>query len=312
MAIGFILGTIIVILCIGSFVLGVYHIDDGNNTLGGVFILAGIALIIAFIIVPFSFHTINTGEVAVVKHLGKIEQVKTAGTHYDLWVTDKYIKYDTKVRNLEVTTMAYSADAQTMDIEMTIQYQLKADKVLDAATQYGSLKTLENRITSIAIEKAKSSLSTNKAMDIIANRAAMSPAVEKVIMDAVGEEYFIDITAVVLTNIDFSDGFELAVENKMIAEQNKLKAEYENEMKVNAAKAEAEAKLREAEAEIEIAKAKAEALKISAEGEAEANRIIEESITDKIIEKIYADAWDGKLPNVVGNSEYVLPSNLME
>lgn len=311
MAIAIILGIVFVILAIVCF--GACCVArDSNMKISKICFAAAIGLVFAFVFVPFSLYTVKTGEVAVVRHFGKIEDVKSAGLHFDFWLTHSRTKYDTKVRKLDVETMSYSADAQTMNTSMTIQYQISADNVLDIATQYGSLSTLENRITSIAIEKSKSTLSAHKAMDIIANRAAMSPAVEDTIMNAVGEEYYVDIVAVVLTNIDFSDSFELAVEEKMIAEQNKLKAEYENETRVNAAKADAEAKLKAAEAEINIAKAKAEALKISAEGEAAANRIIDESITDKIIEKIYADAWDGKLPSVFGNGEYILPSDIIK
>ena len=127
-----------------------------------------------------------------------------------------------------------------------------------------------------------------------------------------GEEYYVNIVAVVLTNIDFSDAFEQAVEEKMIAEQEKLKADYQNEMKVAKAKADAEAELKTAQGKIEIAKAEAEAKKIAAEAEAKANETISKSLTDKIIEKIYADAWDGKLPSVVGGEGgYMLPSDIL-
>ena len=60
----------------------------------------------------------------------------------------------------------------------------------------------------------------------------------------------------------FAASFEKAVEDKMIAEQAKLKADYENQTKIAQAEAEAEARLKAAEAEIEIAKAKAEALQV--------------------------------------------------
>ena len=290
MAIGIFVGIVIVVLTIGAFIVAGAFADNGNSAVSAVSIIVGIALLISFVFVPFSFHTVSSGEVAVVKHLGKIEDVKTAGTHFDLWATNKYIKYDTKVVSLESQTAAYSSDAQTMDIQMTIQYQINADKVVDIATHYGKLSVLENRINSIALEKTKSVLSSHKAMDIIANRASISPAVEDAIKNAVGEEYYVNIVAVVLTNIDFSDSFERAVEDKMIAEQAKLKA---------------------AQAAIEIAKAEAEAMKIAAEAEAEANNIINSSITDKIIDKIIADAWDGKLPAVVGEGGIMLPSNVI-
>lgn len=310
MAIGIIVGIVLAVLAIiGILATGAFYTGDAPIA-GTISLLITIALVITFFIVPFSFHTINSGEVAVVKHLGKIEDVKTAGTHYDIWFTNKYEKYDTKVQNLETVTAAYSSDAQTMDIQMTIQYQILSDKVVDIATQYGKLEVLQNRIESIAIEKTKAVLSGHKAMDIIANRAAISPAVEEAIKEAIGDEYYVNIVTVVLVNIDFSDAFELAVEEKMIAEQAKLKADYENEMKIAQAEADAAAKLKEAQAKIEIAKAEAEAKKIAAEAEAESNRIVEESITDKILEKLLAEKWDGKLPIVIGDGEYILPDDI--
>ena len=247
------------------------------------------ALFIALtILVAPCFHTVDTGEVAVVKHLGEARDVRTAGTHFDFWITNTYAYYDAKVQNLDIATAAYSSDAQTMDVAMTLQYQIMSDKAIEIAKEYGSLTVLQNRIQSIAIEKAKSVLSSYKAMDIISERATMSPLVEESIKSAISDKYFVTISTVVLTNIDFSDAFEKAVEDKMIAEQNQLRAEYENAAKIAAAEAEAEAaiqkakgeaeaKLTAAQAEIEIAKAKAEAKIAQAQGEADAQLKIAEA-----------------------------------
>ena len=168
--------------------------------------------------VPFSFRTVDTGEIVVVKHLGKATDIRSPGTHFDFWMTDSYMYYDAKVQNVDIATAAYSSDAQTMDVTMTLQYQIMSDKVIEIAEEYGSLEVLQNRIQSIAIEKTKSVLSTYKAMDIISQRAGMSPLVENAIKDAIGNKYFVNVSTVVLTNIDFSDAFEKAVEDKMIAE----------------------------------------------------------------------------------------------
>ena len=310
MAVGIVVGIVFAVLFIGACVLAFAGFDSCNNGLGVTGVILAIALAIGFILVPFSFHSVDTGEIAVVKHFGEITDVKGPGLNYDLWVIAKYEKYDTKVQNVEVTTMAYSSDAQTMDIAMTFQYQIITDKVTDIATVYGSLDALQARIQSIVIEQTKSVLSSYKAMDIIANRASISPAVEQAIINAVTDEYYVNIVTVALTNIDFSDAFEQAVEDKMIAEQAKLKADYENQTKVAKAEADAAAKLAAAQAEIEIAKAEAEAKKIAAEAEAEANRIVAESLTDIILEKIYAENWNGELPDVIGSGDYILPSDI--
>ena len=303
MVIGIILGVVFAILAIVGIFVMVSGFDDGNGVKGFIGLAIAAVMVICFIIIPFSFHTVDTGEIAVVKHLGEAKEVKSSGTHFNLWVTDKYMYYDTKVQNVDIVTSAYSSDAQTMNITMTLQYQIMADNVMDIAKQYGTLEALQTRIQSVATEKTKAALSEHKAMDIIANRAQMSPAVEAIIREAIDEDYYVKVVTVVLTNIDFSDAFELAVEEKMIAEQTKLKAEYENQTKVAQAEANAEAKVKEAEAKVEIAKAEAEAKKIAAEGEAKANELIQNSITDKILDKLWLDKWDGKLPSVVAGED---------
>jgi regulator of protease activity HflC (stomatin/prohibitin superfamily) len=229
--------------------------------------------IICLSLIPGSFHTVEAGEVAVVKHLGEAKKVRSAGTYFDFWVTEKYEYYDAKVQNMSISTQAYSKDAQTMLITMNLQYKIDEGKVIEIANQYGTIDLLANRIESIAIEKTKATLSSYSAMNIIETRSTISPLVEDTIKNAVNEEYCVDIVAVVLTNIDFSDAFEKTVEDKMIAEQEKLKAEYEKETAiVNAekelevAKLGAQAKLEkakaDAEAQIEVARAEAEAVKL--------------------------------------------------
>ncbi len=310
MAIGMIVGFIIAVLIVAFAIGAAVSFKKKAGKRAGIFGAFIAVALLALALVPSSFHTVETGEVAVVKHLGLAKEVKTPGTYFSFWLTNTYDYYDTKVQNVDIVTAAYSSDAQTMNIQMTLQYQVMNDKVLNVANQYGSLDTLQNRIQSIAIEKTKSTLSSYKAMDIIAQRASMSPAVEDAIIQAVGDEYFVNIVAVVLTNIDFSDAFEQAVEDKMIAEQSKLKAEYENETKIAQAAAEAEAKLKEAQAEIEIAKAEAEAKKIAADAEAEANGIINDSLTEKILQEKYLEKWNGELPDVMtgeGGTSIMIP-----
>lgn len=290
MAMTIIFGIILILLtavCIAIYVK--QKTKRENKALSKITIILALVFALGVFIIPPSFHTVETGEVAVVKHLGQAKEVKTAGTYFNLWITDKYQTYDAKVQNVSIETAAYSSDAQTMNIQMNLQYQILSDKVLEIANQYGSLDALNVRIQAIAIEKTKATLSSHKAMDIIANRAAMSPAVEEEVRKAVGQEYYVNIVSVVLTNIDFSDAFETAVEEKMIAEQQQLKSEYENQTKVAKAEAEAKAKVVEAEAE------------------AKANELLEKTLTDKILQEMYIEKWNGELPQVVAGED----ANLM-
>jgi regulator of protease activity HflC (stomatin/prohibitin superfamily) len=340
MTIGSIFGfaiALLIVIGIGVVIFG--RVKRKKKIFAPIGIILALIAFIGIIFVPSSFHTVEAGQIAVVKHLGEATKVRKAGTYFDFWLTEKYEYYDSRVQNMDIKTQAYSKDAQTMSISMNIQYKIDETKAIDIANQYGTIDLLANRIESIATEKAKATLSSYSAMNIIETRATISPLVEGSIKSAVDEEYCVKIVAVVLTNIDFSDAFEKTVEDKMIAEQEKLKAEYEKETAiVNAekelevAKLQAQAKLEkakaEADAQVAVARAEAEAIKLKSIEVARALgfTIIESEITDengvitslqyeidfegKSDEEIrliteylkyieYLAKWDGELPSVM-------------
>ena len=288
---GIFVGFIIAALAIVFVVVAFMGMENDSPALSIIMTVLCVISIIAFIIVPFSFHTVDSGEVAVVKTFGKVKETKGPGLNYDFWMTNEYVYINTKTQELTIKTAAYSSDAQVMDLEMTVQYQALGDQATNIVKEYGNLKALTSRITSIATEAPKSVVSQRTAMDIIANRGAITPEVEAAIIEAIGDKYYISINKVTITNIDFSDAFEQAVEDKMVAEQAKLKAEYENEKKLAQAEADAKAKI------------------MAAEAEKQANELLEKSLTDKILQEMYIDKWDGKLPQVVtdGNTIMQIP-----
>lgn len=263
-----------------------------------VLLTGGIAVsVLLFVFLPWNIRTVEAGEVAVVQVWGEAKYVRTAGTYWDSFISRKYLIYDSKIQQIDIETEAYSSDGQTMSISLTVQYQIQPNHAIEIANNYGDLTTLSGRITAIATEKTKSVLSQKPAMDIIVTRAEVSPAVETSIRNAITGEYYADIRTAVLTDIAFTEAFETTVENKMIAEQEKIKAEYEKEKAIiqaeqalAVAKLDAESKLAQAEgnakSQIEIAKAEAQAIKLKSVEIARmfGFEIIEETLTDGSIQ----------------------------
>ena len=273
MAIAIILGIVLLVLAVVAGILAGYFFGDDRSGSGIASVIACVVLSLAFLAVPFSIRTIDAGEIAVVKEMGKIIDTREAGTHFDFWMTRSYTKYDTKVRGVEVTTAAYSHDKQPMEIQMTVQYQVKKDKVKDIAINYGGLEALESKLSSIAIERTKSCLSKYDADSIIETRGTISAEVADVVENAIGEQYFVDVTNVALTNIDFSDAYEQSVEQSMIAKQEVEKAKAEAEKAIAAANGELEVAKLQAQAKIEAAKADAEAQRLVAQAAADSVRL---------------------------------------
>ena len=294
--------------------------------------------LILVILIPGSFHTVDSGTVAVVKQLGVISDIESPGTYFDFWLVRKYEKYDSKVQQVEINMDAYTSDAQSMEISMVVQFQIRQDKVEDIALNYGGLAALTNRIQSVAIERTKATLSQYQAEKLIEERNMISPKVEEVISEAIGDKYYVTFNSAVLTDITFSAAFEQAVEAKMTAQQEKLQAQYENEKKKE--QAEAALYVAEQEAKALLARAQAEADAQVAVAEAEARSIMLKSVEiarmlgytvtqsegEEVIYTIvfdenhngadiaeylkyieYLSKWDGKLPQVVaGDSGFMI------
>lgn len=242
----------------------------GSKKSGGVFTTIAVVFLGLTIFLPGSVHQVDTGTVAVVRHLGKITGMRQPGTYVDFYMTNKYEVYDTKVQQDKIVTAAYSKDGQTMELEVFLQYQVQAENITKIATEYGSLDALQSRIETQTIEKTKAVMSSDIAMNIIQNRAQFSNDVSAAVRAGIADDYYVNVKDVVLTNIDFTDEFERSVENKVIAEQEK------------------QAAITKAEAELEVAKLDAQKKIEEARGNAEAQKIIAqataEAATYKIIE----------------------------
>ncbi len=258
----FIILTIISVALLGIQLYKVYKRGEKKSKTG-VFAAVSVALLTLTIMIPGSFHQVNTGTIAVVRHLGKIEKIRQPGTYFDFYMTNSYEIYDTKVQQDKIVTSAYSKDGQTMELEVFLQYQIQTENVLKIATEYGNLEALQARIETVTIEKTKAVMSSAEAMTIIQNRSTYSTNVSSNVREGISEDYYVNVKDVVLTNIDFTNEFEKAVEDKVIAEQEKQAA-------ITRAEAELEVAKLEAQKKIEEARGDAEAQKILAQASAEA------------------------------------------
>lgn len=302
------LGILFFVLACGAFACICFE-NLIAKILGGI---GGTIFTLLFIFIPFSIRQVDAGEVAVVKVWGEAKEVRTAGMHFDFWLSHNYEKYDVKVQQSVIETQAYSSDGQTMDIELVLQFQIQADKAIEIYKNYGGLEMLENKIETVATEKMKSVLSQKSAMTIIETRATVSPDVESAIMSAITNDYYVNITSVVLTDISFTDTFEQVIEDKMVAEQQKLQAEYEKEKAIIQAEQRLEVAKKEAEAQLEKAKKEAESELVLAQAEADALEIVQtawEAISPEVrqimLQEMAINNWNGELPETMVGTEFL-------
>lgn len=329
---GWLFGILFVALIIGGIALAVY---GGSNEKGGAVvggIVGSVVSFILFLCIPFSFRTIDSGEIAVVKEMGKIIDTREAGIHFDFWMVRSYEKYDTKVRQIDITTSAYTAgdkasnidgegvtatsetkaQLQPIDIQLTVHYQVNRDAVKTIAVEYGNLGALESRISSVVTAKIKEVVKKYEAAQLISERDILATEVLEAVNTALGNDYHVTVKNVALTNIDFSDAFEQSVEQSMIAQQELVKAKAEAEKLLIDAQNKVKIAEQEAEAKKAAATGEAEAIKIAAQAEADALAMIEAAweaidpaVREIMLREMAIEDWDGKLPETMVGSDFI-------
>lgn len=132
------------------------------------------------------------------------------------------------------------------------------------------------------------------AEDLVGERTALATAIEIELAEKL-VDYNIELVSTSIEDMDFTDAFTNAVEEKQVAQQNKLRAETEAEKAKIEAEAAAEVKRIEAQAT-------ADAKLIEAEAEAEANRKIADSLNNNVLTNKWIETWDGEMPMVTGSN----------
>ena len=252
-----------------------------------------VALVLLAAVIFFScVTTVPTGHTGVVTTFGSVEDYTyDAGVHFKLpW--QNVVMMDNRIQKQTVNLSCFSSDIQEVTMTYTVNYQINK---ANAQNIYKNIGTdyYNTVIIPCITESTKVITAKYSAEDLVSERTNLASAIEAE-LSAKLELFNVELVSTSIEDMDFTDAFTNAVEEKQVAQQNKLRAETEAQR----AKIEAEAAAEVARIE---AQAEADAQLIRAQAEAEANRLISESITDDILYNKFIDNWNGELPMVTGS-----------
>ena len=314
----FSVGIIAFFVAIGAVIFVVKNCKQGTypkKKRMGLAVAAACVVFAVFCITSDCITSIPTGHTGIVTTFGKVEDYTyEAGLHVKMpW--QQVIKLDNRIQKKIVEMKCFSSDIQEVDAVYTINYQIEK---ANAQTIYRTIGQdyYDTIILPRIQESVKSVIAKYNAESLISSRESLSNEILASLVSKL-QVYNIEVIDASIENLDFSDTYTDAVEAKQVAEQNKLKAEIEQEQAIIEAEAAAERALIEARAAAERAvieaEAKAEAQKKEAdakayagEKEAEANEKIAASLSDALIEYKMVEQWNGELPTYVGG-EGTLP-----
>lgn len=247
---------------------------------------AAIAICIIFIIgliVFFASTTIvPTGHIGVVTLYSKVQdRYLDAGFHFMRPFVEDVHDIDIRTQKYQGTVEGSARDLQIVNVTMSINYQIKADKASKLYAEVGA--NYNDVVLNPALQSSlKAAIAKFTAEEMITKRSEVANAITEELNTRL-EEYFL-ISAVNLENIGFTDEFNKAVEAKTTNQQ----------------KAEAE------KAQLEIIKVQNEQKINTAEAEAKVRELQSQSVTDKSLEQLRLEIqreliqkWNGQFPTTM-------------
>ena len=266
------------------------------------FLTFGILVLIVLAFIGLnSFGIIGPGERGVLVNLGQVQEGNLGeGIHFKAPFIQGIALVDVKTQKVEAAAGAASKDLQVVSTIVALNYRVKQDQVYILYQEIGM--DYASRIIDPAIqESVKAATAKFTAEELVTKRELVKQAIEDTLRIRLSA-YFVEVQSLSITDFDFSDGFNAAIEAKEIAKQDALRAE----RKLDEIKVEKEQTITRAEAQNEKVKleADAEAYKVLAEAEAEAKALElirkQLELNTQLIDYRAVDKWDGTVPQYIG------------
>ena len=255
-------------------------------------LIAILLLIIIGVVASASVKIVDAGNRGVLLHWNAVDLSAPPldeGIHFLVPFQDDIVQMEVRTLKYDKDTRSASKDLQSVETTVTVNYHADAERVHVLFKEIGL--DYENRVIQPAIEETVKQVTANyNAEELITKRPLVKADIENAIRERLNQ-FDVKTDVISITDFEFSALFNKAIESKVEAEQNALRAE--NDLR----RIEVEARQHEATAEGLAAANIAEA-----RGEAEAIAIINQALSTNpnYLEWLKIQHWDGVLPLVTG------------
>lgn len=264
--------------------------DFGNNTMQ-VFIRRAIFVVIGLVVLwnlaPIAI--VPTGYRGVLTTFGKPnESVFDPGIHFVVPLAQTMHLMDVRIQKGEGDGDAASRDLQSVHTKIAINYHLRPVATVSAFRDIGPSTDIaaERIILPAAQEAVKAVTARFTAEELISRRTEVRDAIVMLLKEKM-QRHGLELDEFAIVNFAFSRTFTEAIEAKVKAEQEKLKAERDLQRI-------------EVEARQKVASAKAEAESLALQRQQVTPELLQLRKIENEREAIRK--WDGKLPQMTGGA----------
>ena len=207
-----------------------------KNSVIGIFVLT---------ILFSGFGTISTGEVGIRTTLNKVTTTQQPGLYFKVPFFQGMNIINTQTQKEQINANAASNDLQTVSTAVAINYSIDPNSAILLFSTVGT--EYKAKIIDPAIQEVVKAVTAQyTAEQLITKRAEVTDKIKLDLSERLVINH-INVEQVSITNFDFSESFNAAIELKVTAEQNALAAKnkleqvkYEKDQVIAKAQGEAE------------------------------------------------------------------------
>jgi prohibitin 2 len=270
--------------------------------------LIPVALIVVALVACLTSLTVivEAGHVGVLRTLGAVDpKPLKEGLHFKKPFLDQVEQVDVRLTASHAQATAASRDLQTVTTQVTTQYSMNGELAPLTYQRVGNLGKVSAVLVEPAIQECVKAVTAKfTAEELVTKRELAKQQIQQALVGYInttlkekGLENALSIANVAITDFNFSDEFNRAIEAKVQAEQQALQAKNEKLKRVTQAEALAQEKTLAADAEAYATDVQSKARADAIRREAEALKQSPELIRLRTVEK-----WDGVLPRMNGGA----------
>ena len=269
-----------------------------------------VVIILVIVLATSAFVIVESGHVGVIVTLGAVQPIPLSeGFHLKKPFMDKIVQTDIRLTKAVSKSVAASKDLQTVQTQVSVQYSLTGAVAPRTYQRIGTRDVVAATVIGPAIQESVKAVTAQfTAEQLVTRRAEVKQQIQtaiesfiRVTLEDKDVPTALTIANVAITDFEFSDEFNKAIELKVRAEQEALQAINEKTRRVTQAEAGYQ--------ERKLA-ADGEAYEIEAASKAKADAIAREAKALKnnpaLIQLRLAEKWDGTLPRFTGGESIPL------
>jgi len=270
------------------------RVPFGNRALTIAAAVVGIALLL-WLLDPF--YQVDAGYIGVLTNFGApSQQTLEPGLHWRTPFISNIYEVDITPNTATTTESAATHDQQNVSTSIAVTFQVNPADAVYIYQNYRDIPSLQNTIIApIVSNDVKAIVSNYDAQDLITKREQLGGEIkDKIATDLTVYDVIVD--GVNITNFDFSQAYDQAIEAKQIAQQNALEEQYHlQQVEVSAQQQVVQANA-QADAAVATAQGAAKATILQAQADAQAYALKQKTLTPELIELALINKWNGQMP----------------